>query len=147
MEVYLEGEPMYRVRYRVFLESGQELESSEDSPFHTSVGVDVLPACVQAELARRSAGERFSMLVTADLAAFGAHDSALIQIVPLGDFPRDIEVKPGALVEFSVGTDGLATGQVLEVNDGQVKVDFNHPMIGKNLRFEVEVLAVIERYR
>jgi FKBP-type peptidyl-prolyl cis-trans isomerase 2 len=44
-----------------------------------------------------------------------------------------------------VGTDDLAAGQVLEVNDGQVKVDFNHPMIGKNLRFEVQMLVVIER--
>ena len=86
------------------------------------------------------------MPVTADLAVFGAHDSALIQTVPLVDFPRDIEVKSGALVEFSVDTDGLAAGQVLEVNDGQIKVDFNHPMMGKNLGFEVEVLAVIERY-
>ena len=69
----------------------------------------------------------------------------IIQMVPLVDFPRDIEVKPSALVEFSVGPDDLAARQVLEVNDGQVKVDFNHPMIGKNLRFEIQMLAVIER--
>ena len=55
-------------------------------------------------------------------------------------------MKSGALVEFSVDTDSLATGQVLEVNNGKVKVDFNHPMMGKNLEFEVEVLAVIERH-
>ena len=67
---------------------------------------------------RRSAGERLAMPVTADLAAFGAHDPALIQMLPLVDFPRDIKVKPGALVEFSVGTDDLAARQVLEVNDG-----------------------------
>ena len=57
-----------------------------------------------------------------------------------------MEVKSGALVEFSVDTDSLVTGQVLEVNNGKVKVDFNHPMMGKNLRFKVEVLAVIERH-
>ena len=62
------------------------------------------------------------MPVTADLAAFGAHDPVLIQTVPLVDFPRDIEVKPGALVEFSAGTDDSAARQVLEINDGQVKV-------------------------
>ena len=38
MEVYLEGEPVYRVRYRVFLESWQELVSSDDSPCNMSVG-------------------------------------------------------------------------------------------------------------
>ena len=145
MDVCLESGPIYRACYRVLLESGQELESSDDRLCHMSVGFDFFPACVQPELVRRSAGERLAMPVPADLAAFGPHDSALVQMVPLVDFLRDIEVKPGALVEFSVGTDDLAAGQVLEVNDGQVKVDFNHPMIGKNLRFEVQMLAVIER--
>ncbi len=60
------------------------------------------------------------MPVTADLAVFGAHDSALIETVPLVNFPRAIGVKSGALVEFSVDTEGLAAGQGLEVNDGQV---------------------------
>ena len=86
------------------------------------------------------------MPVKTDVAGLDANDKVLVQTVLSVDCPRDIEVKSGALVEFSVDTDGLAAGQVLEVNDGQVKVDFNHPMIGKNLRFEVEVLAVIERY-
>ena len=68
------------------------------------------------------AGERLAMPVTADLAVFGPHDPVLIHMVPRVDFPRDIEVKPGALVEFSVGTDDSAARQVVEVNDGQVKV-------------------------
>ena len=55
-------------------------------------------------------------------------------------------MKSGALVEFSVDTDGLAAGQVLGVNAGQVKVDFDHPMMGENLGFEVEVLVVLERH-
>ena len=79
MEVYLESEPVYRVRCRVFLESWQELVSSNDSPCNMSVGVGLFPACVQSELVRRSAGERFSMPVTANLAAFRVHDLALIQ--------------------------------------------------------------------
>lgn len=122
MDVCLEGGPIYRACYRVLLERGQELESSDDRPCHMSVGLDFFPACVQAELVRCSAGERLAMPVTADLAAFGPHDPVLIHMVPRVDFPRDIEVKPGALVEFSVGTDDSAARQVLEINDGQVKV-------------------------
>jgi FKBP-type peptidyl-prolyl cis-trans isomerase 2 len=64
----------------------------------------------------------------------------------IGGFPApDIEEKSGALVEFSVDTDDFAAGQVLAVNDEQVKVDFNHLLIGENVKFEVEGLAVIER--
>ena len=86
------------------------------------------------------------MRVTPHLASLGVHDLALIQTVPLVGSPQDIEVKPGVLVEFSVDTDGLEIGQMLEVNDGQAKFNFNHPMMGKNLGFDVEVLAVIERH-
>ena len=42
-------------------------------------------------------------------------------------------------------TDDFAAGQVLAVNDEQVKVDFNHLLIGENVKFEVEGLAMIER--
>ena len=147
MDVCLQGGPIYRACYRVFLERGQELESSDNRPCHVSVGFDFFPACVQAELVRRSAGERLAMPVTADLAAFGPHDPALIYMAPWVDFPGDIELKPGALVEFSVGTDDLAARQVLEANDGEVKVDFIQPMISKHLGFESQMLVVIERCR
>ena len=87
IEVYLEGEPVYRVRYRVFLENGQELMSSDDSPCNMSVGAGFSPVCVQAELVRPSAGERCSIPVTADIAAFVVRDTALIQTVALVDSP------------------------------------------------------------
>ena len=64
--------------------------------------------------------------------------------MPLADFPQDIEAEPGALIEFSVDSDSVGVGQVFEVDDRRVKVEFNHPLIGNNLRFDVEVLAVIE---
>ena len=146
IEIDLEGERVYRVRCRVLPQSRQEFESSDDGSCKMSVGAGFVSTCVQAELGRRSAGERFSMPVTTGLAAFGGHDPALIQTVPLVDSPQDIEAKPSALVACSVDADGFSAGQVLKVNDRQVKVDFNHPMIGKNLRFEVEVLAVMERH-
>ena len=120
--------------------------SSDDSPCNMSVGAGFSPVCVQAELVRPSAGERCSIPVTADIAAFVVRDTALIQTVTLVDSPPpDIEEKSGALVEFSVDTDDFSVGQVLAVNDGQVKVDFNHLLIGENVKFEVEGLAMIER--
>jgi len=129
-----------------FLESGQELMSSDDSPCNMSVGAGFSPVCVQAELVRPSAGERCSIPVTADIAAFVVRDTALIQTVALVDSPPPTSKRhPGALVEFSADTDDCAAGQVLAVNDEQVKVDFNHLLIGENVKFEVEGLVVIER--
>ena len=75
----------------------------------------------------------------------GVREPVFIQAMPLADFPQDIEAGPGALIEFSVDADSVGVGQVFEVDDRRVKVEFNHPLIGNNLRFDVEVLAVIER--
>ena len=146
MEFYFEGEPVYRVCYGVFLENEQELVLSNDSPCNMSGSARFFPSCVEAELVRRSAGERLSIPTTVDLAAFGVREPVLIQAMPLADFPQDIEAEPGALIEFSVDSDSVGVGRVFEVDDRRVKVEFKHPLIGNNLRFDVEVLAVIEGY-
>ena len=83
------------------------------------------------------------MPTTVDLDVFGVRESVLIQAMPLADFPQDIEAEPGALIEFSVDSDSVGVGQVFEVDDWRVKVEFNHPLIGNNLRSDIEVLAVI----
>ena len=65
------------------------------------------PSCVQAELVRRSAGERLWMPTTVDLDVFGVRESILIQAMPLADFPQDIESEPGALIEFSMDSNSV----------------------------------------
>ena len=144
MEFYSEGEPVYRVGYGVFLENEQELVLSNDSPSNMSGSTRFFPSCVEAELVRRSAGERLSMPTTVGLATFGVREPVLIQAMPLADFPQDIEAEPGALIEFSVDSDSVGVGQGFEVDDWRVKVEFNHPLMGNNLRSDIEVLAVIE---
>ena len=146
MEFYFEGEPVYRVCCGVFLQNEQELVLSNDSPCNMSGSARFFPSCVEAESVRRSAGERLSIPTTVDLAAFGVRESVLIQVMPLADFPQGIEAEPGALIEFSVDSDSVGVGRVFEVDDRRVKVEFKHPLIGNNLRFDVEVLAVIEGY-
>ena len=144
MEFYSEGEPMYRVCYGVFFENEQEPVLSNDSPCNMSGSARFFPSCVQVELVRRSGEERLSIPTTVDLAAFGVRESVLVQAMPLADFPQDIESEPGALIEFSVDSNSAGVGRVFEVDDRRVKVKFKHPLIGNKLRFDVEVLAVIE---
>ena len=143
MEFYFEGEPVYRVCYGVFLENEQELMLSNDSPCNMSGSARFFPSCVEAELVRRSAGERLSMPTPVGLAAFGVREPVLIQAMPLADFPQDIEAEPGALIEFSVDSDSVGIGQVFEVDDWRGKGEFNHPLMGNNLRSDIEGLAVI----
>ncbi|MEM4663114.1 MAG: peptidylprolyl isomerase [Candidatus Diapherotrites archaeon] len=72
--------------------------------------------------------------------AFGDRSAELISIVALSEFKkRNIVPFPGLVVDVN----GMQ-GRVQSVSGGRVRVDFNHPLAGKDLIFEVEVVEKID---
>lgn len=53
-----------------------------------------------------------------------------------------MELEPGLLVIFQDAAGGELPGVVKTVHDTTVDVDFNHPLAGKTITFEVEILSV-----
>jgi len=75
--------------------------------------------------------------------AFGAYREELVKHVPEEAFPESVLPAAGQVIEFS-GPDGVRmAGLVRETGNGGVLVDFNHPLAGRPIRFEVQVLAVL----
>ncbi|WP_407394061.1 peptidylprolyl isomerase [Methanobrevibacter sp.] len=71
---------------------------------------------------------------------FGQRDPKLIQLVPMKEFKKQgMTPFPG----MRITSDG-ATGKILTVNGGRVKVDFNHELAGKDLIYDVEVTEIID---
>lgn len=67
--------------------------------------------------------------------ALGERNPDLIKLIPLTEFKkRDIEPFPGMSI-----SDGNMRGRVLAVSGGRVRVDFNHPLAGKTLEYDVEM--------
>lgn len=67
--------------------------------------------------------------------ALGERNADLIKLIPLTEFKkRDIKPFPGMPI-----SDGNMRGRVLAVSGGRVRVDFNHPLAGKALEYEVEI--------
>ena len=91
-------------------------------------------------------GGKFNVTATAD-EAFGPYDPE--QIVTLdrdlfvvdGKFDEDV-IKVGALVPMMTADGFRINGLVKEVTPTHVKMDFNHPLAGKAVRFDGEILAV-----
>ena len=48
-----------------------------------------------------------------------------------------------ALVEFAAPGGGKFTGMIRELNADSALIDFNHPLAGKTIRFEVEVVGIL----
>ena len=93
-------------------------------------------------------GQEYDVTVKAD-EAFGPYDEE--QIAELekyifevdGKFDADI-IKKGAVVPMMTADGFRINGVVLEVSDDKVKMDFNHPLAGKDVRFKGKVQAVRE---
>lgn len=58
-----------------------------------------------------------------------------------GKFDADV-IKPGAIVPMMTADGFRINGRVIDVTDTDVKMDFNHPLAGKDVRFKGKILAV-----
>ncbi len=74
--------------------------------------------------------------------AFGQRSQEAVKWMPRSAFPLEIVLEPGLIVGFTDEQGQELPGAVLELNDKQVKVDFNHPLAGREISFEVEILEV-----
>ena len=73
--------------------------------------------------------------------AFGVRDGKKVQLVPLKFF-KGQNVKPAAGMSVQVGG---AFGYIQSVSGGRVTVDFNHPLAGKTLEYEVKVEGDVKK--
>ncbi len=71
--------------------------------------------------------------------AFGKKNAKLIQMVPLSKFTQN-EIRPFPGLQINIDN---AVGTVKTASSGRVLVDFNHPLSGKNLIYEVEIKRVV----
>lgn len=71
--------------------------------------------------------------------AFGERNPEMIRLIPESKFKeQDVEARPGEFV-----TVNRMRGRVVSADGGRVKVDFNHPLAGKTLEYELEVVSQI----
>ena len=128
--------------YRVRLADGRVIESSGANPERVCLGKGTLPAKVEETFAGRHLGEAYHIDIDAEEYVFGAADDENTIIIPLNEFPAGGEPVVGALVEFDLPHGEVSAGRVIRVEGQEILMDFNHPLIGKNVRFEIEILAV-----
>ncbi|MBM4181206.1 MAG: FKBP-type peptidyl-prolyl cis-trans isomerase [Betaproteobacteria bacterium] len=74
--------------------------------------------------------------------AFGLHDPALVHALPRADFPPQSELCEGLQMAFDLPNGQSMHGILRAIGDETVTVDFNHPLAGLPVEFEVKILAV-----
>jgi len=132
------------INYTLTLESGQEIDKSPDGePLGFIAGTGQIIPGLEKALMGRAAGDNAKLVITPE-DAYGPVKKDLFQDIPLSQFPDDVKVTPGMAFEAQ-GPQGPFMITVSKVNDNDtVTVDLNHPMAGKQLHFDVNVVEVRE---
>ena len=124
-------------------EIAQEAEIFDENktykPIPIVVGGNHLLPAIEEEIVGLEAGDRKTVEVDSDN-GFGPRDPKAIQLIPMKEFKKQgMTPYPGMRIQAEGGE-----GRILTVNGGRVKVDFNHPLAGKDLIYDVEVTEIIE---
>jgi FKBP-type peptidyl-prolyl cis-trans isomerase SlpA len=130
------------LRYRLSLADGTLVDASEEGdPLVLTVGDGTLEEGLEALLLGLGAGARATFHL-APGQAFGLPDPEAVHLLPRADFPEGMALEAGTVVAFTAPSGLEVAGTVLEAGEGGVRVDFSHPLAGRSLVFEVEVLEV-----
>jgi len=135
--------------YRISDPSGVVLEESQDLLEPYTIGTGKLPELVESKLLESSPGTHLCVHISAEDEAFGAHDPMQIQRLAQAELQQTSGVnfdclQAGALIEFSLPGGELVAGYVMEINSDEVVLDFNHPLIGRDCVFEIEIVDVLD---
>lgn len=135
--------------YKVDADGSEELvhQTSSDDPEKIIFGVTrgvIEP--LEVAIDGLGVGDTFDVKVEA-AKAFGPYDPEQVATLPKEVFEIDGKfdseaVRPGAALPMMTQDGFRITGVVREVTDKEVKMDFNHPLAGKDVRFKGSILAV-----
>ena len=101
---------------------------------------NLLPGFEQA-LFGLLAGDQRTLTVPAER-AFGPRNPDNVQRIAADRFPGDEALQPGMVMSFSDAGNGELPGVIVEIDERYVTVDFNHPLAGRDILFEVRILDV-----
>ncbi|AHF69526.1 MULTISPECIES: FKBP-type peptidyl-prolyl cis-trans isomerase [Pseudomonas] len=129
------------LHFALHLENGDTVDSTFDkAPATFKVGDGNLLPGFEAAIFGFKAGDRRTVQVPPEN-AFGQPNPQNVQIIPRSQF-QGMELSEGLLVIFNDAANTELPGVVKKFDDELVTVDFNHPLAGKTLNFEVQIFEV-----
>ena len=132
------------LHFALKLEDDQVVDTTFDkNPAKLVVGDGNLPEGFEELLVGLEAGDKKSFLVPPEK-AFAQPNPNNVQTIKRSDFPSDMELEEGLMVSFADANQAELPGVIKTVTETEVTVDFNHPLAGKALKFDVEIIAVNE---
>lgn len=132
-----------RIHYTGTLDDGTTFDTSSGrAPLEFTVGSGQIIPGLDRAIQGMSVGEKKTVEVPA-AEAYGDRNPEGMQSVPRAEVPDHIPLDPGTQLEVQTGDGRTLPVTVADVTEEAVVLDANHPLAGKDLTFEVELVEIV----
>ena len=129
------------------LENGEVFEQTpEDHPILLVLGQNKVFAELEKALEIMQPGETRTIPLTPE-DAYGPHHKDLVQTLDLSAFNNSIKPTPGMILSLNIQRDGRqekVPATVVDIEDGKITIDYNHPLAGKSVVYTLTVHNIME---
>ncbi|MHA7879893.1 MAG: FKBP-type peptidyl-prolyl cis-trans isomerase [Saccharospirillum sp.] len=129
------------LHFALRLAGGETVDSTfEGKPATLNIGDGNLPEGFEKHLLGLSVGDHRTVQVPPE-DGFGQPNPQNRQTFKRDQFPEE-ELEPGMVMSFADASQSELPGVIAEIEGEFVTVDFNHPLAGKTLDFEVKIIDI-----
>tara|TARA_R110000751_G_scaffold37166_1_gene90343 strand:- start:496 stop:1032 length:537 start_codon:yes stop_codon:yes gene_type:complete len=132
------------VHYKGTYQDGETFDSSYDReiPITVTVGAGQLLPGFDSALVGMAVGETKHISLTKD-EAYGDRNPNAYAAIPIGNFPDGFagQLETGATIPLTNAQGQHVLGTVETINEESIIFDMNHPMAGKDLEFDIEIVG------
>jgi len=137
-KVFESGEIFDLTKEDVAKEKGMYTPEFKYGPVPVIIGGSFVVKGLENVLKEMQVGEKKTVTIKPE-DAFGERDARFVKLIPQTEFKKQgVTPYPGMPVTIS-----RLNGRVLSLSGGRIRVDFNHPLAGKTIEYEVEIKDVI----
>ena len=130
------------LHYTLGLLGGEEVDTSRGGdPVTIKIGAGDWADFLEKHLLDMAQGEKQHVEINAQDTAQLRQDSD-VQHLRRTDFPPGLMLEPGRVFAFSLPDGQEVAGQVLSIEGDDVAIDFSHPLAGRDLVLDIEILAI-----
>ena len=133
-----------KVHYTGTLEDGTVFDSSVgQEPLEVVIGKTGLIKGFSDALIGMKVGDVKNISIPPE-EAYGPYRPEMVMVAPRDQVPEDVTLEVGRQLQFDRPGGGIAIATITELTDSTVTIDGNHPLAGKTLNFEIEMVEIGE---
>ncbi len=131
-----------KVHYTGKLEDGRVFDTSSGrEPLSFTIGEGTVIEGFESGIVGMGVGDKKTLNISPD-SAYGNRNDELIAVVEKENIPEDIDVSVGQQLQVRQPDGQTINVSVTDVSEENVTLDANHPLAGRDLVFDVEIVEI-----